>query len=338
MARDDRRRPPPRPAKPNPDTGRAPGGPIGNAGRQQDSRDAGPAGSDMVSNDPLVLNHGGGADKNVDTVPTARHRLPELAAPLMPSAGFILWSAAAYEGHASGGVDHQHAPRRAESKWTARHFDGVCACQPAAAYVQSFERWKRESHQAGLMLRELLLEQRLLVGLAESSIWQTSIDIVSVYGVPRLAGSAIKGLARSFARRWLDGGLDDVAMDADVVEALFGTPGAKGAAEFHDGWWVPGSAPRLHGTNRPLVREGVTPHHKKTLDSRGAVAATPFDNPEPVPQLAAHGRFLVAIEGAAVWADHAMDILQLALEMEGAGARTPEYGRAVLRAAENSKR
>ena len=82
--------------------------------------------------------------------------------------------------------------------------------------------------------------------------------------------------------------------------------------------------------DRPLVREVVTPHHKEFLDRKGEIPATPFDGPTPVPQIAAHGEFLFAVQGPEFWADHAMDILRLALEMDGVGGRAPEYGQIVM--------
>ena len=76
----------------------------------------------------------------------------------------------------------------------------------------------------------------------------------------------------------------------------------------------------------------VTPHHPGFLNRESEATATRFDAPTPVPQLAAHGKFLIAVEGEALWANHALDILSLALEMDGLGARTPEYGQALLEA------
>lgn len=262
--------------------------------------------------------------------PTTRHSLPELPAHTSPSAGFALWSAAAYVRHANGNGDTGYGSIKEESKLTASHFDRICVCRPAAPYAKAFERWKSDGAASGREHRKLVVNERLLVGLAESSLWQTSIDIVAVYGVPRLAGSALKGLAKSFARRLLADSLGDRDLHAGVIDALFGSTRARGAVTFHEAWWVPGSAPARYGKDRPFVREVVTPHHKGAADSNGKTPMTPFDSPTPVPQLAAHGQFLVALEGDRVWVDHAMDILQLGLEMEGAGARTPEYGRGVL--------
>lgn len=254
--------------------------------------------------------------------PTTRHALPQLPAGVERNAAFELTSASAYALHTNRGP--------VDSKHVAMHFDRICEIAVGPAYRAAFGRWRRHGQDAGWHLKELHVAQRLLIGLSETSLWQTGIAFMVAHGAPVLPGPALKGLARSFARRHLAGAYGDAALDEGLIDCLFGSTAGNGQVKFHEAWWVPGSAPAAYGADRAFVREVVTPHHKKFADSAGQVPATPFDNPEPVPQLATHGRFLVALSGATVWADHAMDILQLAVEMEGAGARTPEYGRGSL--------
>ena len=221
--------------------------------------------------------------------------------------------------------------QKADSERTATHFDCVCEIAAGPLYKRAFERWKQLWEQAeaagDARTMPLPVTQRLLIGLSNSALWETSITMNPTYGVPILPGSALKGLARHFAESHLcPPDADDLSWPA-VYKALFGHAGDSGAVEFHDAWWVSESAPQAYGKDRPFVREVVTPHHKAFLDKRGGVPATPFDNPTPIPQLATHGEFLVVAAGSPVWAAHALDILRLALEVEGIGARTPEYGR-----------
>lgn len=238
----------------------------------------------------------------------------------------------------NGGPQPGAAPRlEVESQATAWHFDRVCQTVVAAdgPYPAAFERWKRWCAAAGTTTRPLAFVHRLLIGLSEPTLWETAISVDPVYGVPAIAGSAVKGLATHFARDHLCG--EGAAMTPALCDTLFGTAGCVGVVDFLDAWWVPGSGPRAVAERpgqaqaaqaRPFVREVVTPHHQAFLDRAKPDPATPFDKPVPVPQLAAHGQFLFAVHGPALWAEHALDILQLALEMAGAGARTPEYGQA----------
>lgn len=220
------------------------------------------------------------------------------------------------------------------SESTAWHFERICQTRVGAdsPYGVAYKRWESLCKAPGTKHRELEFTHRLLIGLSEPSLWETAISVDPVYGVPTIAGSAVKGLTTHFAREHLCG--DGGHMTEPLCETLFGTAGCAGVVEFLDAWWVPGSSPtppspsNMEAASCPFVREVVTPHHQEFLDRESPHMATPFDKPVPVPQLAAHGRFLFAVHGPDLWAEHALDILQLALEMTGVGARTPEYGQA----------
>jgi CRISPR type III-B/RAMP module RAMP protein Cmr6 len=232
------------------------------------------------------------------------------------------------------------SPRlKVDSEATAWHFDRVCqtVVSPDGPYAAAFARWKRSCNFSGTTARTMAFVHRALIGLSEPSLWETAISIDPVYGVPTIAGSAVKGLATHFAHDHLCG--EGAPMNVALCETLFGSTGCAGVVDFHDAWWVPESAPaprairagatqEAQARSRPFVREVVTPHHQAFLDRSKPDMATPFDKPVPVPQLAAHGSFLFAVSGPALWAEHALDIVQLALEMAGVGARTPEYGQA----------
>jgi CRISPR type III-B/RAMP module RAMP protein Cmr6 len=218
----------------------------------------------------------------------------------------------------------------ASSEHTASHFDRICKIEAGPSYQRAYARWRdiwvQETKQQRAAVRPLRIQHRLLIGLSNPSLWDTSITLNPTYGTPVVPGSACKGVARHFARSHLQievGGRKGLAQE--LADALFGRHDDMGEVCFQDAWWVPGSAPSPK-SNRPFVREVVTPHHKQFLDSKGDVPATPFDSPVPIPQIAANGSFFFVVTGSAVWAEHALDILQIALEMEGIGARTPEYG------------
>jgi CRISPR-associated protein Cmr6 len=206
-----------------------------------------------------------------------------------------------------------------DSKNIGPHFDGICKIPSSDLYTKAYERWN-------LLWREnaakpLTLAHRMLIGLSNPSLWETSITLNPVYGTPFIPGNAVKGLARRFARNTLLG----PEIDEDVLNVVFGDTFGIALVRFHDAWWVPNSAPGSD-KNRPLVREIVTPHHQQFMATKGVTPATPFDSPVPVPQLATHGTYLFVLEGSPLFVELAFDILKRAATEEGFGARTPEYG------------
>ena len=251
----------------------------------------------------------------------------------LPSAGQPVRNAAFEFYHAPYLGENGQVSWVVDSRCTAPHFDEICVAEVPTdgAYAAAYTRWESSCAAAGAQAnRKLRFVHRVLIGLSEPSLWETSICLSPVYGTPVIPGSAVKGLAEHFAREHLVSEAEG-AMSTAMLQTLFGTVDGCGVVEFQDAWWVPGSAPGVGAAKcRPLVREIVTPHHTDFLNSKGKTAATPFDDPSPVPQLAAHGEFFFAVTGPVVWAEHAMDILQLALEMAGIGARTPEYGQVLL--------
>ncbi len=236
----------------------------------------------------------------------------------------------------------QYPGTAGDSKSTAAHFSRACSIEvpEASVYARAYERWKK--HVAAIESagkahsRDLKLADRALIGMSDASLWATNICLRSPYGVPYVPGSACKGLAVHFARQL---GLSDQERNG-----LFESTNSAMKVDFQDAWWVPDSAPSFTGTPRksdirkatqPLVREQITPHHKAFLDKKGETPATPYDSPTPIPQLATHGSFLFSVFGPKLWAEYALNILQVALETEGIGARTPEYGRVEIREGNN---
>ena len=135
------------------------------------------------------------------------------------------------------------------------------------------------------------------------------------YGVPVIPGSALKGVVRACAReRW--------AVDGDTMAILFGTTESAGYLRFHDAWWVP------DGSDGFLAREVTCVHHREYYGGGGAclegkpVGLLDMDSPNPVPWVAATGRFLFAVEGPGGWHERAVELLTDALTTRGIGAKT----------------
>ncbi len=226
--------------------------------------------------------------------------------------------------------------KEVSSTTIAPHFDAVCklSVPENGFYSQAYARWLALCNTAATASqgahRTLSLQHRALIGLSEISLWNTSVTLHATYGVPYIPGSALKGLARHYVKNYLQAPVDEgqPAISEAQFNNVFESSSAAHSVRFHDAWWVPGSAPAAV-KNAPLVREQITPHHPD-FKRDGSNPPTPFDSPRPVPQLAVQGKFLVAVTGAAAWATFALDILQLALQDEGVGARTPEYGKGTM--------
>jgi CRISPR-associated protein Cmr6 len=211
----------------------------------------------------------------------------------------------------------------ANSQNSTIHFSTVCnTAQPSAGlYRKAYTRWENLWNDAQKQniasMRKYKFMHRVLIDLSQPSLWESHTSFNSTYGTPVLSGSACKGLARHFAQTHLD-------IAKEHIDALFENTSADKKVQFMDAWWVPDSAPGKK--DHPWVREIVTPHHPEFMSTKGAKPATPFDSPKPSPQLGTHGQFLFVVSGPKLWADYAQNILQIALENEGIGARAPEYG------------
>ena len=226
------------------------------------------------------------------------------------------------------------------SEGIAAHFNHLCELPTGETYRHAFSRWERSLAAQGCVSLRGTINLRMLIGMAQPSLWETNIYLHPVYGTPWIPGSSSKGALRHYIERYLgrpEATRDEIKqgyVSQDVFNYLFGTTEGAGLVIIHDAWWVPDSAPapvgRHLGKQHALVREVTTPHHVEFLESKGQTPATPFDSPRPIPQIATHGTFLVALQprlpAYKFWAEYAASYLTHALRYEGVGARTPEYG------------
>jgi len=95
------------------------------------------------------------------------------------------------------------------------------------------ERWQATvaaygaTREAGLCF-DLQTESRLVVGLGSESVLETTMTLQRVYGFPVIPGSALKGLARTWALLALAEALGVPALDYEAFQALVGRDGKKG--------------------------------------------------------------------------------------------------------------
>lgn len=196
---------------------------------------------------------------------------------------------------------------------------GVSDIQVPGEYSRWFERWRRALQDYGAECRVAEVLGRMAVGLGEDSVLETSVTLHHTYGVPYIPGSALKGLAASFARQYLG---DDWQADTEAYKIVFGVTDTAGYVVFFDALPLPG-AKLLH----PDV---ITVHHEGYYQKGNAPPAD-WDNPNPVPFLSATGKYLVALAGPGPWVEAAFEILRHALFNLGVGAKTSSgYGRLKL--------
>ncbi len=197
----------------------------------------------------------------------------------------------------------------------------VAAMRQPGCYSDWFKRWEQCLLGYGASCRRATVTGRMAVGLGEDSVLETSIMLHHTLGVPCIPGTALKGLASSFARQRLG---DDWRPGAAsrAYSVMFGDADSAGYVTFFDAMPVP-------GTSR-LFPDVMTVHHANYYQT-GNVPPADWDGPNPVPFLSADGAYLIALAGPEEWVTAAFDLLKHSLELAGVGAKTSSgYGRLSL--------
>lgn len=197
------------------------------------------------------------------------------------------------------------------------------------AYSQFYERWEQMLTSAGVtpqQRRTAMVKGRMIIGLGDESVLETSITLHHTYGVPYIPGSALKGLTASFARqrlgpKWQKG--------QEAYNVVFGTSKEAGFITFFD-------APLVANSKQPILhRDIITVHHPEYYQGNGATPSD-WDSPTPIPFLSATGTYLIALaapdlDHQQTWINKTFAILRYALEEMGIGAKTSSgYGRMEL--------
>ena len=198
----------------------------------------------------------------------------------------------------------------------------VAGIPTSEAYARFFERWQNTLTEFGADCREAEVLGRMAVNLGSEAVLETSIALHHTYGMPYIPGSALKGLAAHYVTTYLK---DDPlwSKNEEAFRTLFGDTTSAGYVTFFDALYVPKS-----GHNKQtLWKDVITVHHQDYYQGKDAPPAD-WDSPVPIPFITATGKFLIAISGPKEWVKAAFDILILALEREGIGAKTSSgYGR-----------
>src|SRR5260221_1751552 len=119
-------------------------------------------------------------------------------------------------------------------------------------YKTIYDRWEKvlANDTDGTKTRIATVKGRMIVGLGDESVLETSIMLHRTYGVPYIPGSALKGLAASYAHQrlpdpaWNKGG--------DAYRVVFGDTNDSGYITFFDAFYIP-------DTGRPKPKQPLYP-------------------------------------------------------------------------------
>jgi CRISPR-associated protein Cmr6 len=206
---------------------------------------------------------------------------------------------------------------------SAQLVEEVAAIGPSESYEKFFRRWQAALAEIGAVTRSARVLGRLSVGLGVEGVLETAITLHRTYGVPYIPGSALKGLAASYAHRRLS--KDAWGKGTPAHNTLFGDTDSAGYVTFFDALYAPGTGHE----NKPLWPDVITVHHPDYY--QGNQPPADWDSPTPVPFLSATGDYLLALAGDPRWVEAAYKILAAALREEGIGAKTSSgYGRMTI--------
>jgi CRISPR-associated protein Cmr6 len=228
---------------------------------------------------------------------------------------------------------------REDTKKRGELIEAVTVLPPPDAYRAFYERWEKTLESYGAKTRTGKVKGRMVVGLGDESVLETSITLHRTYGVPYIPGSALKGLAASYARHQLG---DAWKEGSDAYTVVFGKTDDAGFITFFDAFYIPGSAMQGEGNSKReqmLFPDVITVHHPGYYQNNGNAPAD-WDNPNPVSFLSATGSYLIALAAPELaspqreqWIERTFSILEHALATIGIGAKTSSgYGRMILEA------
>jgi CRISPR-associated protein Cmr6 len=230
-------------------------------------------------------------------------------------------------------LDHYiKTQQKAEADSRSNLVSEVASLPVSPAYTLFYQNWEKTLKAYGAERRLATVRGRMIVGLGSESVLETSIALHHTYGVPYIPGSALKGLAASYAKQRLG---DVWQPKSDAYITVFGKTDESGYIIFFDALYIPET-----GYNKqPLCPDVITVHHHKYYQGKKSASPTDRDNPNPVPFLSATGRYLIALAAPDIenpqqrkaWITATFSILEKALQDVGIGAKTSSgYGRMKL--------
>ncbi|HEU5378627.1 MAG TPA: type III-B CRISPR module RAMP protein Cmr6 [Ktedonobacteraceae bacterium] len=257
-------------------------------------------------------------------------KIPEKAGPIIERARGV---------HAGLWLDkYIRGQKREDTEIRADFVKQVASIPVPEFYRVCYRRWRASLEaDSAVQMHEFEVKGRMVVGLGNESVLETSITLHRTYGVPYIPGSALKGLAASYAHliageQWRQGG--------SAYTTVFGNTESAGYVTFFDALYIPGAerkhAPSVPTTEYPLHPDIITVHHPDYYANKAGTAPADWDSPTPIPFLSATGAYLIALAAPDLkyrdrWLESVFKILEEALLLFGIGAKTSSgYGRLAL--------
>lgn len=203
----------------------------------------------------------------------------------------------------------------------------------SASYRQFYERWEKViQREYGAQVQYGTVQGRMVVGLGDEGVLETSVTLHRTYGVPYIPGSALKGLAAHYANLRAPEG-SGWKKGEEQYNVVFGRMEEEGGVIFFDALYIP---PDKAPDKGPLHPDIITVHHREYYQDAQKAPAD-WDSPTPIPFLSATGTYLIALAAPELpqseqWIGGVFAILKLALKEMGIGAKTSSgYGRMTLK-------
>src|SRR5579885_405317 len=206
--------------------------------------------------------------------------------------------------------------------------------QNAPLWEARYQRWLALTRAAGAVPFQAKLAWRMVVGLGERTVLETSVTLDHLTGLPIIPGSALKGLTRAYAVQEAFGSSSQKPEnDPPAVRRIFGSQAdernhveeSAGTVIFFDALPVPpgGSGPKVL-----FAVDIMNPHYPEYYRDNGGRSAPSNDqSPVPVTFLTVEGAtfaFAVAPRSAEMRDDaaKALEWLKAALQKYGVGGKT----------------
>ncbi|HLI05882.1 MAG TPA: type III-B CRISPR module RAMP protein Cmr6 [Ktedonobacteraceae bacterium] len=144
----------------------------------------------------------------------------------------------------------------------------------------AYHRWYSYTRALHASRFSAEIDWRLIVGLGGNSVLETDITLHHLYGLPIIPGSALKGLARTYAAMEDVGDGDDrrkpstaIDTDTDDIQRIFGMTHKQGTVIFFDAFPKDGQA--------TFVLDIMNPHYPDYYQQKDK-APTNDQNPRPI--------------------------------------------------------
>lgn len=126
-------------------------------------------------------------------------------------------------------------------------------------------------------LKDIKVDWRLVVGLGGGSVYETSMTLHHIYGIPYIPGSAVKGVTRSWIIAEVFNNKEETALkDPNFIE-IFGNQKQQGKVIFMDAF--PGKPPTIEPD---VMNPHYGDYYSKNEDRGEPIPPADYLNPVPI--------------------------------------------------------